>query len=112
APAMLMPHESTVNPYEPLRETAVRKYGRGLSFAGNELNDSNVLALVQMSNRIDSDKRQQTKSISSEKSSEEAFRPATPSELTHHEDFDDDDDDSEESKNSPPPSDVAISSRS
>lgn len=106
-----MPHESTVNPYEPFGEALNRKVGRGLSFAGNELNDSNVSALIQMSNKIDNENRKQTKSISSEKSADEAFRPATPSELTHHEDFDDDDDESDESKNSPSPSDIVVSSK-
>lgn len=106
-----MPHESTVNPYEPFGEALNRKVGRGLSFAGNELNDSNVFALTQMSNRVDNEKRNQSKSISSEKSAEEPFRPATPSELTHHDDFDDDDDESDESKNSPSPSDVIVSSK-
>lgn len=107
-----MPHESTVNPYEPLGEALFRKVGRGLSFAGNDTNDSNVSALVQMSNKIDSEKKKKTQSISSEKSAEEGFRPATPSELTHHEDFDDDDEESDESKNSPSPPDIEIISRS
>ena len=102
-----MPHESTVNPYEPLGEHLARKQGRGASIVLSESGiEKDIAALAQAASKLENERRKQTVSNSSEKLEQvesENFRPATPSELTHHEDFDDDDDESDESKNSPSP---------
>ncbi|CAF0851050.1 unnamed protein product [Brachionus calyciflorus] len=109
APAMLMPHESTVNPFEPLGDNNyIRKSGRGLSAGSDAGSERDVASLAQAASaKLENERRKQTISASSEilveQSENEGFRPATPSELTHHEDFDDDDDESDESKNSPSP---------
>jgi len=117
APQILMPHESTVNPHEEVKEDSINLMNRphtrlvsrssnsltsdgseliSESFA-NELNNAATNTLTAQLNERDEkatengpeDKMQRSVSI----------RPITPPNITHHADFDDDDDEeSDEAK--------------
>jgi len=99
-----MPHESTVNPYEHIRDdTSSIRRGR-LSSLTNSIDSraSPVLSstVSALQNQVAAYKLSGSGEFKiSEKSACQKY-PETPTALTHHEDFDDDDEDSDESKNS------------
>jgi hypothetical protein len=107
-----MPHESTVNPFDHFGDengTGSARRSRAstsydfLSGGGNMgiSYGSDVAALAQSTTaRLAAEVASQTlfETKEDEDADKVVRRPATPSELTHHEDFDDDDDDSEDLK--------------
>lgn len=90
-----MPHESTVNPFEPISDDFGQMNNRSRipshcsygSETPTGLSASNMATLTQ-----------QVAASKLASSTEFEHKPETPSALTHHEDFDDDDEDSDESK--------------
>ena len=109
---MLMPHESTVNPFGNFgEEVHSRRNTRAscMSESSGQIG-SDVTALVASNQaaKISSDAFSAVAaaatatalSNSNQEEEKTGRRPITPAELTHHEDFDDDDEDSDESKRS------------
>jgi hypothetical protein len=129
APPMLMPHESTVNPYDnfseyennsngPSRRSTRVSYSHSVSEANNDAaNNAHAgsvasLVLQQQMNKFNEAAAAAAAALTpmeqDEQDEKSGRKPVTPSELTHHEDFDDDDENvSEESNRSltstPPP---------
>jgi hypothetical protein len=129
APPMLMPHESTVNPFDTFsfddhqpvgfgsgpsrRSTRASQSGYSLGSGEGTASDS-VSSLVNAVNNSQQSKINEIDVAAAlaplEMDEEERAgrKPTTPSELTHHEDFDDDDGDGSEESNrsltsTPPP---------
>ncbi len=99
-----MPHESTVNPYEyvrddsyPVRRGRIASHTNSTDSRASPLgfSSSSVAALQQ---QVAATKLSGSGEFVVDRSSCHTH-PETPATLTHHEDFDDDDEDSDESKN-------------
>ncbi len=119
APPMLMPHESTVNPFDNFSDNN-HEYGSNgpsrrstrVSYSVSDPATSDVASLVlqQQASKLNEAVATALTPMEQDEEDEKSGRkPVTPSELTHHEDFDDDDENaSEESNNrslssTPPP---------
>lgn len=120
---MLMPHESTVNPFDSYGEDVTfiqsRKNTRGshsFSMESGLAAGSGIGSSSSLNNQVTDQVviqptgGQLLNPVGENATLEGGRRPLTPSELTHHEDFDDDDDggDSDESNkhsltSTPPP---------
>ena len=86
-----MPHESTVNPYEHVKDDYGQlRRGRGIS-------SNSICESTTPSGLASSSMASLTEQVAASEL-ENKNKPETPSRLTHHEEFDDDDEDSDEAK--------------